>query len=277
MSSPIILITGANRGLGLSLLTRLTTLPTTSTSTFLLACRDTTSGHLAATQLHTLSPSSTISILPLDITSNTSIRSATQHITSTYGRLDILINNAGWAKSPSVKHPTLSTTDAELDEIRSLWTQTININTISTVIFTSMLLPLLRHSTLPNGGLVLQVSSNRGSLSNSLIPGRLPTSVVWAYDGSKAALNKMSIELAKTELERDLGQGEKRVEVQVVCPGHCRTGFNGFRGRREPEEGVDVAVQLVGRKVEMGSAVEGGRVGFWCTEGEVGSEVVARG
>ena len=108
---------------------------------------------------------------------------------------------------------------------------------------------------------MIQVSSNRGSLSNSLIPGRLPTSVVWAYDGSKAALNKMSIELAKTELERELGQGEKRVEVQVVCPGHCRTGFNGFRGAREPEEGVDVAVQLVAE--EGGGGERGGRGERW--------------
>jgi hypothetical protein len=35
------------------------------------------------------------------------------------------------------------------------------------------------------------------------------------------------------------------VRFYVASPGHCRTGFNGFRGRKEPGEGARVVVELV--------------------------------
>lgn len=43
----------------------------------------------------------------------------------------------------------------------------------------------------------------------------------------------------------------------MVSPGHCRTGFNGFRGRKDPVEGARVVVELA--LAERG--IYGG--GFW--------------
>lgn len=45
-------------------------------------------------------------------------------------------------------------------------------------------------------------------------------------------------------------------------PGHCRTGFNGFRGKKDPVEGARVVVELVLKEGE------GCRGGFWEWEDE---------
>lgn len=54
-----------------------------------------------------------------------------------------------------------------------------------------------------------------------------------------------------------------------MSPGHCRTGFNGFRGKKDPVEGARVVVESVLRNGEG----EGGGVGFWEWEEGVLREV----
>jgi hypothetical protein len=39
---------------------------------------------------------------------------------------------------------------------------------------------------------------------------------------------------------------EPDVLFQVVSPGHCRTALNGFRGKKDPLDGAEVVVRLVG-------------------------------
>ncbi|WP_329069397.1 SDR family NAD(P)-dependent oxidoreductase [Amycolatopsis sp. NBC_01480] len=57
------------------------------------------------------------------------------------------------------------------------------------------------------------------------------------YSSSKTALNAITAhyawELAGTA-----------VKVNGAAPGHVATDFNGFRGRRTPEEGAEVAIRL---------------------------------
>jgi hypothetical protein len=49
----------------------------------------------------------------------------------------------------------------------------------------------------------------------------------------------------------------------VINPGHCKTTFNRFRGTRDPAEGVEVVIRLIGSE---GDDIEGGR--FSETDGE---------
>lgn len=55
------------------------------------------------------------------------------------------------------------------------------------------------------------------------------------YSVSKVALNALTLELAKTYAD---------VGFYAATPGHCRTAFNGFKGKKDPVEGARVVVEL---------------------------------
>lgn len=60
----------------------------------------------------------------------------------------------------------------------------------------------------------------------------------------------------------EMGKAYSGLHVYAASPGHLRTAFNGFRGKREPEEGARVVVELA----LGGEGEEGRRVyenGFW--------------
>jgi NAD(P)-dependent dehydrogenase (short-subunit alcohol dehydrogenase family) len=73
----------------------------------------------------------------------------------------------------------------------------------------------------------------------------MPPTAVLAYSVSKVALNALTIEMQKAEDVRDGGKG---VEFYTVNPGHCRTEFNGFQGKKDPSDGAEVVVRLVGAR-----------------------------
>ena len=81
-----------------------------------------------------------------------------------------------------------------------------------------------------------------------MISGTLPPTACIPYSVSKVVLNALTLEFEKMYPE---------VEFFVASPGHCRTGFNGFRGKKDPVGGARVVVELV--LAEKG--VDGG--GFW--------------
>lgn len=72
---------------------------------------------------------------------------------------------------------------------------------------------------------------------------QLPPAAVLSYCVSKAALNMLTLHLQREEDSR--GDDETRVGYWAVSPGHCNTAFNGFRGRKEPEEGAEVVARLL--------------------------------
>lgn len=237
----VILVTGANRGIGYSIVKLLSMERSLKSSIILLGCRSVSTGEEAIASLRKEASdtiTSALHVLPIDITSDTSLHSAVSYMRSTYGHLDVLINNAGIATNPSA---------ADHNDFRAAWSATLATNVTSVALTITLILPLLRDS--PSGGSVINVSSGRGSLTRAA-SGELPPSRAMAYDASKAALNMVTLDFARLEQQRVAleGQGDgKMVEFHGMNPGHCRTGFNGFRGTRDPDEGARVVLELVMR------------------------------
>lgn len=94
-SNPILFITGANTGLGYETIRSL--LQSSKPYTILLGGRSLDKANKAAEDLKKEFPkcSSTVATVQIDIADDDSITAAYDHISKEYGRIDILINNAG--------------------------------------------------------------------------------------------------------------------------------------------------------------------------------------
>ena len=83
---PVALITGANKGIGLQIAKELAK----HGLTVLVGSRDLAKGRAAAREIGTDAHA-----IQLDVTDETSISKAAERIRAEYGRLDVLVNNAG--------------------------------------------------------------------------------------------------------------------------------------------------------------------------------------
>lgn len=94
-SSSILLITGANSGLGLQTVKALCR--SSRSYTILLGGRDLSKAGNAAKEVQAEFPKSksVIRTVQIDIEDDSSIENLYSHVASKYGRLDVLINNAG--------------------------------------------------------------------------------------------------------------------------------------------------------------------------------------
>jgi NAD(P)-dependent dehydrogenase (short-subunit alcohol dehydrogenase family) len=240
----VILVTGANRGIGQAIVQALALNKETLHSTFLLGCRDPTNGEKAIEELRSLGVTSAIVLLALDVSSDATIQHAVQTVEEKYAHLNVLVNNAGYAAIPSAD---------DIPSWRGVYGKVNDVNVTSVALMTQLFLPLLRKAP-GGGGKVINVSSARGSTSLSA-NGTLPPTVSIPYSVSKAALNMLTVEMSRDPANKD-------VEFQLVSPGHCKTAFNGYRGTRDPVEGANVVVKLV--KAEKGMYKN---AGFWETKG----------
>jgi len=195
--------------------------------------RSLSSGATAIKELRDLGISSKLESIKLDVTKDDQIYAAANGIEQAYGRLDVLINNAGVGQNP-----------ADLSDFREVYNRVFDANITSVALVTNIFMSLLIAS--PDAR-VINVSSGRGSVAQVTGLKNPPTASI-PYSISKTALNIMTYEMAKLE---------KAVLYQVVSPGHCKTAFNGFRGRKDPLDGARVVVELVcGEREEYPS-------GFW--------------
>ncbi|CAF3562614.1 unnamed protein product, partial [Rotaria sp. Silwood2] len=123
----IILITGANKGIGFVLVKKLLKEFPSDSTLILLACRDLKKGEDALIQLN--SPSN-VKLLQLDTSSRESIIRAVDQIKQFYdGKLDVVVNNAA-----------ISTTEITVNAARELF----NTNYYGIKILNEYLIPLMR-------------------------------------------------------------------------------------------------------------------------------------
>jgi len=241
-SHQVILVTGANRGIGFCILHSLAVaLPS---AILLLGCRDPAKGEGAASDLRSKSITSTVIPVQLDVASNTSVKAAVKRVSEKYGKLDLLVNNAGYATVPP-------SAEEDAEAYRSAFEGVYDVNVTSVALCMALFLPLLRKS---GDGRIINISSGRASMQ-ILASGTMPPTVSIPYSISKVALNALTVEMSRYEENKD-------VMFQLVSPGHCKTEFNGYRGARDPMEGANVVIECATRpKHELRNA------GFWETKG----------
>jgi NAD(P)-dependent dehydrogenase (short-subunit alcohol dehydrogenase family) len=226
MASPkIILVTGANRGIGYAILQVLST--RFPQHTYLLGVRSLSNGEAAIESLRSQGLTSKFIAVELDITSDASINASVQTVTKDFGRLDVLIHNAAIACLEKPHDPGF----------REACNAVLNANVTSYMCLSAAFLPLLK-TTSSSSPQVIALSSLRGSMAK-LVQGGLPPTPSIPYNISKTALHVAMLEMAKT----DEGKG---VLWQSVSPGHCKTAFNGWIGKRDPVDGARIVGELVG-------------------------------
>ncbi len=215
----IALITGASRGIGLEVARRLAALD----MTVIAGVRDLegAAGSLAALP-------GNVQPVRLDVTDRRTIEDAAATLASDYGRLDVLINNAGI----SIEHGK-GPLDVDAETVRA----TYDTNVFGVVAVTHGLLPLMAQSP---AGRIVNVSSVMGSLGewsnrDSLLVKFAPLAL--AYNSSKSALNALTV--AYAHALRDSG-----IKVNSADPGYVATDLNGHSGYRSVAEGAESIVRL---------------------------------
>lgn len=165
--------------------------------------------------------------VPLDVTDRSSVRSAIGAAKERWGRLDVLVNNAGYLK----QEPFLEITDES-------WDRTLDTNLKGVFLCTQE-----AASVLPDGGAVINVSSVGGQIGGSKAP---------HYSASKAAVLAFTKSTARLLAPR--------IRVNAIAPGFIRTDMyedivartseaeilSGIPLARvgEPEDVADAAVYL---------------------------------
>jgi NAD(P)-dependent dehydrogenase (short-subunit alcohol dehydrogenase family) len=220
------LITGANRGIGYEVARQLGRLGVKT----LIGARDPERGMRAAEELVTDGVDA--EPIVLDVDSASSVAAAAAQVTDDHGRLDILVNNAG-----ILPEATASDATAPLD--LRLFRRTFETNLFGAVAVTQHFLPLLRRSS---GGRIVNVSTTMGSLTDQTNPSSPYYGLVMpAYQTSKAALNGLTIALAKA-------LADTPIKVNAVCPGWVQTDLGGPANRAaaplEPEDAARIVVAM---------------------------------
>ena len=194
--------------------------------TVILTARDPRKGEAAAEALR--KEGIDAQSLKLDVTARQDHTAAAKFIDQNYGRLDILINNAGVSLEPLGTGRPSTTTDEVVHE-------TFETNFFAPVALTRVLLPLLKKS---EAGRIVNMSSILGSQSLHADP----NSTIYnfkslSYDASKAALNSFTIHLAH-ELK------DTKIKVNSAHPGWVKTDMGTDAAPMEVPEGAKTGIEL---------------------------------
>ncbi|MCJ1249169.1 hypothetical protein MMC30_006392 [Trapelia coarctata] len=230
-SQEIVLITGANQGIGFEAAKNL--LLASPKYHVLLGSRNPTNGASAVSALRATPTKGTVSTVQIDVTSDASVDAAAQHIEEKYGRLDVLVNNAG----------IFSTNPTARDCMREI----AAVNIVGPISATEAFLPLLRKSPAPR---LLFVTSSTGSITHASDPGsKYHAAAANEYRASKAALNMLMVQY--------WGKlGKEGFKVFGADPGLIATNFGVAnpellrkRGAMEPEVGGErIATVIKGER-----------------------------
>ncbi|TDW24180.1 SDR family NAD(P)-dependent oxidoreductase [Kribbella kalugense] len=218
----IILITGANKGIGFATARAFAQ----AGHTVLLGARDTCRGTAAAATL--AADGLDVRFVRLDVTDADTITAAVELIETSCGRLDLLINNAGISRDRPHAPVGLPT-----DRLR----ETYETNVFGVVSVINTMLPLLRNSA---SGRIANVSSSLGSIASL----SNPDAPIWqyanllAYNSSKTALNAITLIYAQS-------LRSEGIAVNAIDPGYVATDLNGNAGHMSADDaGESVAREL---------------------------------
>ncbi len=206
---PVALITGAYRGLGLETGRQLAM----AGYRVILTARRREAGEAAVRSLQ--QEGLDAEFQPLDVTDADQIARLAEHIAQTYGRLDVLVNNAGIFPDAAPGKAATSALEAEPETLLAGF----ETNTLGPFRLCQAMIPLMDRQ-----GRIVNVSSGMGQLSE--MNGGSP-----AYRLSKTALN------AVTRIFSEELQGTD-IKINSVCPGWVRTQMGGEEAPLSVAEGA---------------------------------------
>ena len=204
-----VLITGANRGIGLELVK----LYAARGDTVLACCRNP-----AAAEALNAVPGN-VEVFEVQVSDGASVAALAEKLGDR--PVDILINNAG-TMGPPAEQQNVQTMDFEG------WAETFEVNTLAPVRVMQALMPNLKASS---DAKLVTITSQMGALS-------LDMPMAYAYCSSKAALNKF-MKMAALEL------GREGVNVCVIHPGWVQTDMGGPNADITPEESAEGIVKTI--------------------------------
>ncbi|MBR6208552.1 MAG: SDR family NAD(P)-dependent oxidoreductase [Oscillospiraceae bacterium] len=183
-----------------------------------------------------------------DVTDTASVAAAVQTVLDAEGRIDVLVNNAGFGISGAAEFTDLEEAKRQLD-----------VNFFGMVRATQAVLPVMRRQ---GGGRIVNTSS---------VAGAVPIPFQSFYSVSKAAINSYTMSV----------QNEVRpwgIRICAVMPGDTRTGFTDARARSfagdeeyggriarsvakmEKDERTGASPETVGALIGRAALAKGGRV-----------------
>lgn len=202
LQNKVVLITGGSRGLGLVLAREFAA----ENAKIAICARDSEELENAKRDLETRGAN--VLTMPCDVTNKADIKQFVDAVRAEFGRVDVLINNAGTIQVSPIEHLT----EADYEE-------SLRTHFWAPFYFISEVLPEMRDR---KAGRIVNISS---------IGGKMPIPHMNAYVTGKFALSGFS-EGLRTELIKD------GIYVTTVCPGMIRTGSPRnafFKGRNEEE------------------------------------------
>lgn len=279
--NPIILITGANTGLGFETVRSL--YQSANAYTILLGGRSLEKANAAVQQVQTEFPhsASVAAALQVDIEDDDSISQAFQNVAKQYDHIDVLINNAGKEHGLIFKLKWLiCISGGQFDQqvnlgnmsMREMWNKSWNVNTAGTHILTHTFVPLLLKSSDPRLIFITSGTSTLAESETSTIPVNQSPAKGWpkqsygviAYRSSKTGMNMMMREWARI-LKED------GVKIWCVSPGYLATGLgtsqetNKKMGAIDPTIGANFIRDVVqgARDEDVGKAIRRDDVQPW--------------
>ncbi|BFJ01281.1 SDR family oxidoreductase [Priestia megaterium] len=200
----VALVTGGNRGIGYELVRQLAM----DGFKVILTSRNSETGRKAVQKLKD-SPLE-VSYVVMDISNEASILKAAATISEQYGRLDVLINNAGIYLDKNQKLVNMEP---------SILEKTLATNFFGSYHVIRSFIPLMEQQSY---GRIINVSSEYGAMSEMSSPG------VGAYKLSKLILNGLTQLIA--------AESTKDIKINAVDPGWVSSDMGGPSAPRTPEQ-----------------------------------------
>jgi NAD(P)-dependent dehydrogenase (short-subunit alcohol dehydrogenase family) len=214
------LVTGANKGIGREVARRLAELD----MTVLVGARSRERGEAAVEGLR--KNGRDVHLVVLDVADERSVAHAAADVAERFGKLDVLVNNAGIALGAAAP------SSQGIEAMRHIFAT----NVFGPIQVAQAFLPLLEKAPAVR---IVNVSSALGSLRLATDPEGPIAQLgnLFGYAASKTALNAFTLRLAH-ELR------DKPIKVNAACPGYVATDLNRHTGPRSVEQGADVIVRL---------------------------------
>ena len=178
----VVMITGCSSGIGRNLAQRLTN----SGYTVVATARD----------VNTLEDLDAAMKLALDVTCQESVQKAVNRTIERFGRIDVLVNNAGYAQVGAIE-------DLAVDQVQQMY----DVNVFGVIRMVKAVAPFMRSQ---KAGKIINISS---------IAGKLVTPVNGTYSSSKFALEALNDAL-RIELK------PFNIQVILIEPGAIKTNFD---------------------------------------------------